>query len=92
MPRMASKIIMSCMVPIFTRITLKVKLYRLVNHEQINVSNHVSHGKHRMISLNMTIMMLLLKEPPDDVTDNAFQDDVNYGQNLIYICHNSTRS
>ena len=62
MPRMASKIIMSCMVPIFTRITLKVKFYRLLNHEQINVSNHkaVSHGKHRMISLNMTIMMLVI--------------------------------
>ena len=35
---------------------------------------------------------ILYAEPPDDVTDNAFQDNVNYGQNLFYICHNSTHS
>ena len=41
MPRMASKIIMSCMVPIFTQVTLKVMLYmlQLHNHAQIKLLN-----------------------------------------------------
>ena len=38
-PRMASKIIMSCMVPIFTQVTLKVMLYMLHNHAQIKLLN-----------------------------------------------------
>ena len=60
-PWMASKIIMSCMVPIFTQVTLKVMLYMLHNHSQIKLFN----------------------EPHDDVTDNVFLDDKNYGQNLF---------
>ena len=36
---MASKIIMSCMVPIFTQVTLKVMLYMLHNHAQIKLFN-----------------------------------------------------
>ena len=62
MPRMADKIIMFCSVPIFTQVTLRVKLY--MQHKQAQIK--LLDGKLRTEFVLWVIIQLAFEKPKEN--------------------------